>query len=161
MTPRVHLATVGLVLALLIGAAALDLTGHRLFVVTGPSMEPAVPRGALVIVRPTVPATLAVGDIVTYHLRGQAVTHRIAAIDELRDGRVFRTKGDANAAVDPEPVAFEDRAGLLVAQVPLLGYLLGLLNAYGRVLAVALALVIAVVLLRERRPVAFPFLSRA
>ena len=81
MRRRIDLATTGLVLALLAGAAALDLSGHGLFVVTGSSMEPSVPRGALVIVRPTIPATLAVGDIVTYHLRGQPVTHRIAAID--------------------------------------------------------------------------------
>ncbi|MBM4433892.1 MAG: signal peptidase I [Chloroflexi bacterium] len=119
MRRRIDLATTGLVLALLAGAAALDLSGHGLFVVTGSSMEPSVPRGALVIVRPTIPATLAVGDIVTYHLRGQPVTHRIAAIDEYGDARALRAKGDANAVADPDPVAFEDRAGLLVARVPL------------------------------------------
>jgi signal peptidase I len=158
---RIDRATVALVLALLLGAAALDLSGHGLFVVTGSSMEPAVPRGALVIVRPTVPATLAVGDIVTYHLRGRAVTHRIAAIDEYGDARAFRTKGDANAAADPEPVAFDDRAGLLVAQVPLAGYLLGLIQAHGRTLALILAAALAVLVLRERSALRLPLPFRA
>lgn len=161
MRRRIDRATVALVLALLLGAAALDLSGHGLFVVTGSSMEPSVPRGALVIVRPTVPATLVVGDIVTYHLRGQAVTHRIAAIDEFGDARAFRTKGDANAAPDPEPVAFDDRAGLLVAQVPLAGWILGLVHAYGRPLAVALALAVAVAVLRERLALPLPRPFRA
>lgn len=161
MTRRIDRATVALVLALLVGALALERSGHGLFVVTGSSMEPAVPRGALVIVRPTVPATLAVGDIVTYHLRGQPVTHRIAATLEYGDARAFRTKGDANAAADPEPVAFEDRAGLLVAQVPVLGYLLGLIHAHGRTLALGLALALALLALRERVALRLPLPFRA
>lgn len=161
MTRRIDVATVALVLALLVTFLALDLAGLHPFVVAGGSMEPAIAKGSLVIVRPAVPAALAIGDVVTFQHRGRTVTHRVAAIDEQGPGRVFLTKGDANDAPDPEPVAFDDQVGLLVAQVPLAGYVLGLLQAYGRLLSVALALAIAARLVRERRPRPFPLAAGA
>lgn len=161
MRRQIDAATIALVLALLVGAVALDLSGYHAFVVSGASMEPAISKGSLVIVRPTLPAVLTVGDVVTYQHRGRTLTHRISAIEEFGDARVFTTKGDANDVVDPEPVAFDDRAGLLVAHVPLAGYLLGLLQAYGRVLSIGLALVIALWLLKERRILPFPLPARA
>jgi len=153
---RVESASVAIVLALLLAVVALDLSGHHLFVVTGASMEPAIAKGALAIVRPTIPAALAVGDVVTFQHKGQVVTHRIAAIDEHGDARVFTTKGDANEVADPEPVAFDDQVGLLVAQMPFFGYLLGLLQAYGRIASLALALLLGLWALRERRARSFP-----
>lgn len=161
MTRRIDVATVGLVLALLIAVVALDLSGHHLFVVSGASMEPSIAKGTLAVVRSTVPAALAVGDVVTFQHKGATVTHRIAGIDEYGDARAFRTKGDANEVADPEPVAFDGEVGLLVAQVPLAGYLLGLLQAYGRIASIGLALLFAVSLLRERRALPFPFPARA
>lgn len=158
---RLDVAAVALALPLLIAFVALDLSGHHLFVVSGASMEPAIAKGSLVVVRPTLPATLGIGDVVTFQHKGRTVTHRIAAIEEHGDARVFRTKGDANAVADPEPVAFDDRVGLLVAQVPLAGYLLGLTQAYGRLVSVALALLVAFWLFRERRARPFPFPARA
>ncbi len=158
---RFDVATVALVLALLVGVVALDLSGHHFFVVSGASMEPSIAKGALVVVRATIPAALAVGDVVTFQHQGRTVTHRIAGIDEYGDARVFTTKGDANEVADPEPVAFDDQVGLLVAHVPLAGYLLGLLQAYGRIVSVGLALLIALSLLKERRALPFPFPARA
>lgn len=152
---RAEPAAIALVLALLVAVVALDLSGHALFVVSGASMEPAIAKGSLVVVRPTIPAALAVGDVVTYRHRGQLVTHRIAAVDDLGDARVFTTKGDANEAADPEPIAFDDEVGLLVAQVPLIGYLLALLQAYGRLASVALGLLFAAWALRERATPSF------
>jgi len=153
---HVEALLIAAVLALLVLVVTLDLTGHHLFVVAGSSMEPAIAKGTLVVVRPTVPAELAIGDVVTFQHQGRTLTHRIAAIDEFGDGRVFTTKGDANEAADPERVSFDDQVGLLVGQVPLAGYVLGLLQAYGRVASVALALVLAAWLVRERRPLPFP-----
>lgn len=158
---RAEAAAVAAILALLVAVVALDLSGHRLFVVAGASMEPAIARGSLAVVRPAPPSALAVGDVVTFQHRGRTVTHRVAAIDELGDARVFTTKGDANDAADPDPVSFDDQVGLLVAQVPLAGYLLGLLQAYGRLLSLGLALLIAVRLVREGRARPFPFPSGA
>jgi len=159
VTRRLEVASIALVLVLLIAVVALDLSGHHLFVVSGASMEPAIAKGSLVVVRPALPAALAVGDVVTFQHRGRTVTHRIAAIEEHGDARVFRTKGDANDVADPEPVSFDDRVGLLVARVPLAGYLLGLAQAYGRLISIALALAIGLWLVKELRTRPFPLPS--
>jgi len=152
---RVEGVAVVAVFALLVALSALDLTGHRLFVVGGASMEPAVPKGSLVIVRSTYPAALMVGDVVTYQHRGASVTHRVASIEEYGDARVFTTKGDANETADPDAVAFDDRVGLVVAQLPLVGYLVAVLQAYGRFLSVTAAMVIALWALRRARSRSF------
>jgi signal peptidase len=77
------------------------VTGGTLFVVAGGSMEPTIPRGSLVVVRPvgTVPS---VGDAVT--LRGPGgtfVTHRVIRMAEIDGVAYLELRGDANAAPDP------------------------------------------------------------
>ena len=153
---RIEGVAVVAVLALLVALTSLDLTSHRLFVVGGASMEPAIPKGSLVIVRATYPAALTVGDVVTYQHRGGTVTHRIAAVEEYGDARIFTTRGDANDAADPDAVAFDDRVGLVVAQLPIAGYLVAFVQAYGRLLSLAVAVVIAFWALRRARSRPFP-----
>jgi signal peptidase I len=148
------------VLAMLLTFTALDLSGNRLFVVSGASMEPAISHGSLIVVRPATPDAVAVGDVVTFQHRGATVTHRVNAIDDRAGTRVFTTKGDANEALDPDPVSFDDRVGLLVAQVPFAGYVLALLQWYGRPLSVGLGLVIAAWAIRRYRLRPFPVAVR-
>lgn len=95
--------------ALLVAAVmlALPLAGYERYVITGGSMGDAVKQGSVVWAKPVPVADLQVGDVITYKPpRGAGpegmVTHRIASIDVGDDGRrMFRTKGDANAAPDP------------------------------------------------------------
>ena len=153
---RAELVAVLAVLGLLTAATVLDLSGHRVFVVGGASMEPAIPRGSLVLVRGSSPYALAVGDVVTFEHQGQVVTHRLASVDDAAGTRVFTTKGDANAMVDPDQVAFYGEVGLVEAQVPLAGYALGIVQAYARSTAFGLAAVFAVLALRRLRGEAVP-----
>ncbi len=152
---------VALVLVLLLGATALDASGHRLLVVSGASMEPAIARGSLIVVRPAPAGIVAVGDVVTFEHRGATVTHRVASIDEQAGARIFRTKGDANEALDPDAVSFDGPVGLLVAQLPVAGYVVALLQYSGRPLSVALGLVIAGWALRRYRLRLLPLTARA
>lgn len=149
------------VLGLLLAVGALDLSGHRLFVVDGRSMEPAIPRGSLIVVRSAPPEAVALGDVVTFDHRGATITHRVAGIDVAGGKRVFTTKGDANQTIDPDIVSFEGRVGLLVAHLPLAGYALGLLQWAGRPVSVAVGLAIALWALRSRRTRPFPLAARA
>ncbi|MDE3103466.1 MAG: signal peptidase I [Chloroflexota bacterium] len=149
------------VLALLLALTALDLSGHRLFVVDGASMEPAIPRGALIVVRSSVPDAIGVGDVVTFEHRGATITHRVADVDLAAGARVFTTKGDANEAADPDAVSFEGRVGLLVFSVPVLGYALALLQWVGRPASAAVGVVIALWALRRYRARPFPLAARA
>ncbi len=158
-----HIDTVAIVavLIMLVAIIALDLSGHRLFVVSGASMEPAIARGSLLIVRPALPTAVAVGDIVTFDHRGQTVTHRVAGIDETSGSRVFTTKGDANDTLDPDPVAFDGQVGLLVAHVPALGYVLALVQWAGRPVSIVTGLLLTTWALRRYRSLPFPLAARA
>lgn len=84
------------------------VTGSTPRTVLTSSMVPALPPGTLVIVQPTDAQDVHIGDVVTYQLvSGQDVfvTHRVISIARSTSGETtFITKGDNNAAPDPDPV---------------------------------------------------------
>lgn len=88
------------------------------------SMTPDIPVGAVVVIRPVDPATLEVGDVVTYQIRPDApdvITHRIIDVRQTDDGPVFELQGDANRGPDDEPVPAAAIRGELWFDVPHLG----------------------------------------
>jgi signal peptidase I len=113
--------TIALVaLAVLFAVGAL---GYHMVVVDGISMEPAYGRGDLVIVRDRVdPATLQVNDVILFREGHLPVVHRIVAIEETANGRVFTTKGDNVDTPDP-PVSQGQVEGKVVFVIPEVGYL--------------------------------------
>lgn len=121
------------------------LAGGTAYTVLTPSMRPSLPPGALIVTRPVQPGDLAVGDVVTYQIRsGEAavVTHRVVALRLAADGRVLlQTKGDYNAAADPELVQPPQLRGRLWYSVPYLGYLNAGVAGHGRVVVVGLVVV--------------------
>jgi len=83
-------------------------------VLTG-SMEPAVPRGSLVVVAKF--GDWQIGDIILYRAFNTLILHRVI---EEKNG-VFRTKGDAAQSWDPWLVPREAIIGKAVLIIPLLG----------------------------------------
>ncbi len=75
--------------------------------------------GDMIITKAVDPATLQVGDVITFMQNGKTtVTHRIIGIHE--DG-TFLTKGDANNSEDQEPVKYEELIGKFWFRIPKLG----------------------------------------
>jgi len=100
-----------------------SLWGDTLYepVYTG-SMEPAIPVGSIVVIKPANPNTLKVGDIICFKIESESsttVTHRIINITD--EG--FITKGDANEDPDQWIVKKENIIGKVIAVIPYLGYL--------------------------------------
>jgi len=99
------LVMAGLLLGILLIAPA--LLGWERYVIVSGSMTGTYDRGSLVLDEVVPVASLRVGDVITYRPPAGSgpdglVTHRIAAITRDRlGGRMFRTKGDANASADP------------------------------------------------------------
>lgn len=95
-------------------------------VLTG-SMQPGLPPGSLVVVRPVDPDDITTGDVITYQLQSgepTMVTHRVISTGLRTDGeRVLRTQGDANNVPDREPVRDVQVQGRLWYAVPHLGHL--------------------------------------
>ncbi len=119
MKTLAHICGVALAVALFstcLGLLAVRTLGMGTFVVTGSSMEPAISKGALVIVEPVSPTAVNRGDIITFEHYGQMTTHRVIAIDGSNAASpIFTTKGDANTVADPEPVNFPGQVGRLRA----------------------------------------------
>ena len=98
-----------------------SLAGDTLYepVYTG-SMEPAIPVGGLVVIKPVDPETLREGDIICFRFsESTSVTHRIVNVTD--EG--FTTKGDANEDPDQGIVEKENVIGKVVFIVPFIGYL--------------------------------------
>jgi signal peptidase I len=91
------------VLGLLTLAVGPRLYPFEAFYVRSGSMSPAIPVGALVVATRASAGDLLPGDVIVFHRPDQPkmlVVHRIAAVEESPSGRVFVTKGDANAGPD-------------------------------------------------------------
>jgi signal peptidase I len=117
------------VLALAVAAQAAPLAGHGLYAVRSASMMPALAIGDLVVARRADPAEIRTGEVVTITVGGRTtVTHRVVAVTPTDDGPVFRMQGDANATADPVAARADQVRGLLVVQLPLLGFLLAMLS---------------------------------
>ena len=84
------------------------------------SMEPAIPVGSVVVIKPVDPESLREGDIICFELSGPtSITHRIINVTE--EG--FITKGDANEDPDTWIVKKENVIGKAIFTIPYLGYL--------------------------------------
>jgi len=97
----------------------------KLYTVLSGSMEPKIKVGSVAIVKPE--QRYNVNDVITYKAgtgKGIPTTHRVIEVREESGTPTFITKGDANNAVDGEPVAKEAVEGKVLFSVPYLGYLL-------------------------------------
>ena len=84
------------------------------------SMEPTIPVGSVVVIKPVDPETLKIGDIICFKLsEPSSVTHRIFNITD--EG--FTTKGDANEDPDQWTVKKENVIGKVVLTIPYIGYI--------------------------------------
>lgn len=107
-------------------------TGSMPLTVLTRSMEPTLPPGTLVVVRPTPLADIRIGDVVTYQIASgdpAVVTHRVVAVASSSDGaRTFVLRGDGNAQPDPAPVTAPQVRGVVWYSVPWVGYVNQVVN---------------------------------
>jgi signal peptidase I len=113
-------------LAVLVLVVPMAVDAQR-YTITGGSMEPSIPLGSLIVVRPASIDDVNVGDAVTFQLvsgQPEVATHRVVGIATAGDGtRTLVTKGDANAAADAEPVRAEQLRGIVMYTIPGLGWM--------------------------------------
>jgi signal peptidase len=127
------LLLIGLIGTVLFGVAlvrGVPLLGGTTLVVRGPSMEPAIPVGAAIVITPVDPAQLDVGEIVSVRPGpGNAIfSHRIIRIVD-REGEIWlETKGDANPVPEPAIIPASSVIGRVQLMIPWVGYLVALLS---------------------------------
>lgn len=136
-------AAVGLLFgAMLVAILATRLFGYEVLTVRSGSMEPALNRGDLIVVRPVAMADVREGDVVLFAAGGDSVptVHRVAGINEVElrihdaaSGETdvqteYRlvTKGDANEQPDIQEVAEQQLMGRVWFSVPAAGAITGM-----------------------------------
>lgn len=111
-------------------------TGSIPLTVLTQSMDPKLPPGTMLVVRPTPISDIKVGDVVTYQITsGQpaVISHRVISITSTSDGqRTFTLKGDNNAKADANPVKPVQIRGVLWYSIPKLGWVNQFVNGYAR-----------------------------
>ncbi len=143
------LAFVLLLAALVVVVPA--VSGSTSYTILTSSMEPDLPPGTLVIVKPIDPVDIQIGTVVTYQLDSgdpAVVTHRVLEIQGPSlpgDDPSFITKGDANSAPDAQPVMAVQVRGAVWYSVPLIGWVNNLVN--GDLRAVIIPVVAGLLLL--------------
>lgn len=102
--------------------AGVRVIGFQPYVVLSGSMEPAYHVGSMIYVRDTNPASIEVGDSISFKLgAGDTIaTHRVIEVD--RENECFYTKGDANNTPDAVPVPYSNVIGKVMFNVPKLGF---------------------------------------
>jgi signal peptidase len=118
-----------LALVVLLGVLAIvvpALAGATPMTVLTGSMEPNLPPGTLVIIKPTPTQDIRMGDVITYRITPTepgVVTHRVTAItSSATGGQTFTTKGDNNTVADANPVESTQVVGKLWYSIPWIGY---------------------------------------
>lgn len=101
------------------------LGGGTAYTILTGSMEPGMPPGTVVVVRPTPVDQIRTGDVVTYQIDSgepTVATHRVIAVQTSLDGKIqLITQGDANNAPDPNPVLPVQVKGVRWYSVPFVG----------------------------------------
>ena len=101
-----------------VGLVALKIFGFSVYSVKTASMQPAYPVNSIVFVKKVNPASINMGDTITYTLNeaGDTVTHRVVAVD--KEKRTFTTKGDNNNVEDAKPVSWDNTIGKVIFSLP-------------------------------------------
>ncbi len=107
-----------------ISILGLNLVGFQLVSMQGASMQRLAPAGSLLIARRTLPERIGVGDIVVFSSQavdtGQ-IAHRVIGLTERGSRIVATTKGDSNAAPDPQALELTNPVPRVVLVVPHIG----------------------------------------
>lgn len=97
--------------------------GWRFDAVLSGSMEPALPLGGVVFIKPVETDEIIVGDIIAYSSGDLLITHRVVNVIDQAGEPTFVTKGDAVEDPDLTPVPASAVVGKVIFDIPYLGYL--------------------------------------
>ena len=114
-----------LVIALLLPATVSRFLGYEVYNVISGSMEPAIPVGSMVFVKPASWEEIDTGDVIAYSSEGSVITHRVVE-SHFVEGE-FITKGDSNNTEDLTAVPFSSLIGRVEKHIPYLGEITAML----------------------------------
>ncbi len=117
------IAAIAVMALILIFSAVPIRGGIKTLATLSGSMEPEIPTGSLVVIKPA--KDYRVGDVITFgeNTRTKSpTTHRIFEIKERDGTKSYITKGDANNEPDDKPVTEKEIIGKVLFSLPYAGY---------------------------------------
>jgi signal peptidase len=135
----VFVALVATIALVAVVSVVAPLAGLRPFVLRGSSMEPAIPRGALVLATDGADRAIVAGDVVSFReASGTIVTHRVTAVVGTGEATLLTTKGDANANADPAALPAGRVIGRVAVALPVLGFISAMLTMPSGIVSIVL-----------------------
>ncbi len=146
-----RIAGIFLIVMVLAFGAALVIPqgmGYGTYNIMSGSMEPDIPIGSIIYVKPVEPSGIEPGEIIVYNRRvsdeeydpvGFVVAHRVVSVSQMQSE--FRTKGDANETEDINPVKFSEVLGVVTFHLPFLGQFMAIYTTLpGKICLIGVAL---------------------
>ena len=123
---------------------------YKAYNITTTSMLPTIKVDDVIIIKKCKKETdIKKGDIITYKIDGDVITHRVVEIIDHKDGSSlqFVTKGDNNNMEDTEYIFFDDIEGKLLIKIPCLGKIISGLKS--GIVIILITLIVLIVYLNR------------
>ena len=120
----------------------LEIFGQKYYIISTNSMFPAINKYDVVVCKNVKQNELRVGDVITYQINDEVITHRISRIEE-QDQIYYYTKGDNNADEDKREITFNNIKGKEIYIIPKIGKLIKILSSKITLLCIVLVILIA------------------
>lgn len=120
-----------------------NIFGLKAFCIVSGSMEPEINIHDVIVVKKVTKDDLEVGDIISFRVDGEIITHRIIQIEQNEEKELmYTTKGDANNTEDGEKIRINEIEGKCVFKIGKIGYFITLLQSKGMLTFILIVLVI-------------------
>lgn len=128
-----------------------DVFGIKTFTIISGSMEPNISVNDFVIIKEVDEAEIKKGDIISFKINGEIITHRVIdiEIDENTKETLYTTQGDANNIQDSTKIKFENIEGKYIGKIPKIGGILIALKSKTK-LAIIIIILLIIYILEER-----------
>ena len=123
----VGIALLVIVIGLCVPITVPRIAGFEVYEVVSGSMEPEIPVGSVLYVKPVDPKTVTENEIIAFQDVDDVVAHRVVA---NRSGiGEFVTKGDANNTEDRDPISYDAVVGRVEMHLPVFGMAMALYSS--------------------------------
>lgn len=103
-----------------------DYFGISKSIVTSGSMEPNIPTGCVLLVNENANfEEIKIGDVIIYKRDGMRIVHRVIEKSVIDGIEYCKTKGDANKIDDGFSTTKENFCGIVILDIPKIGYIIG------------------------------------
>ena len=130
-----------------------SIFGIKTFCIISGSMEPNIKINDVVI-KEVPQEELKIGDIISFVVDGETITHRINNIEITQKGEIkYITKGDANNIEDEDKITFEDIEGKYIGKIPKIGRIMLLLRSKIVFIIILIILIGTIIIFRKNKDI--------